>query len=94
MTNMEIFPITFGGLYFAGHLVWAAVNVLAAKGRDARLVEAGIFVPGFAGLFMVFAVIARWPILKIALRIAALVIGLVGRALYELVVFRSNGSRR
>lgn len=94
MTILESLGIGFGCLFFAGHLISAGVRFRAATNRNARLEAVGAVVPGLAGVLIVLAFIAPWPFVKLLLALAALPIIVLGRASYELVVFRRRLFRR
>ena len=59
-----------------------------ARDRDDRLESIGKIVPGFAGLCIVGAVLSPWPLLSIVLYFVAIPMMVVGRAVYEVIVFR------
>lgn len=80
--------IAFGVLFFVVHAAWMVYSLPYARDRDDRLEFIGKIVPGFAGLCIVGAVLSPWPLLSIALYLAAIPMMVAGRALYELIVFR------
>ncbi|MDA0588697.1 MAG: hypothetical protein O2820_13050 [Planctomycetota bacterium] len=82
--------IAFGTLFFLGHVGWMLFSLTHAVDRSTRLEYAGKVVPGFAGLCVVGATITTSPLLAIALYVAALPVMIVGRAVYEQVVFSRN----
>jgi hypothetical protein len=88
---LAISMTAFGFLFFAGHLIWAVVGVRSASGRDDRLELAGRAVPGIAGLLLAVAVLAPWPLLGIGLVVMAMPVMVLGRAIYESIVFRRRG---
>ena len=86
--------VTFGLLFFLGHLVVTQANVRRATTRDDRLEALGLLVRGLAGLMLAVAVAARpWPAIGMALALAAILTLILGRAAYELVVFRAGPGR-
>src|SRR5262245_32543554 len=90
---------TFGLVYFLFSLSLAILGFRRSASRDDRLEAAGVVIPGLAGLGIVGAV---WvgPPWALALIAASIPFMAVGRAVYELIVFRprlpcdSPGSRR
>lgn len=93
MTLFESLGIAFGSLFFAGHLISASVGFRVAKDRDERLEAVGAVVPGLAGVLIVLAFTVPWSLVKLILALAALPLIVIGRALYELIVFRGHGPR-
>jgi hypothetical protein len=84
----KIAIIAFGLLFFAGHLLLAILGVRRATTRDNRLVAVGVVVPGIAGLFLAGAALSTTPVLGLVLLAPFLPILVIGRAVYELVLYR------
>ena len=89
----------FGLVFFLFYLSLAILGFRRSASRDDRLEAAGAVIPGLAGLGIVGAVWAGPP-WAFALIAASVPFMTVGRAVYELIVFRprppcdSPGSRR
>ena len=85
----RIAATSFGILFFVGHLIWAIYSLRFQSTREERLEAAGIVVPGLAGLLIAASAWVPpgygWAVLSILIVAAVLII--VGRAIYELIVF-------
>ncbi|TWU24323.1 hypothetical protein Pla52o_22500 [Novipirellula galeiformis] len=77
-------------LFFVVHLAWMLYSLPYARDRDTRLELIGKIVPGFARLCIAGSVLIPSPVHSIALVVVAFPILVVGRACYELLVFRGN----
>lgn len=93
MTALKIVGVVFGCLFFAGHLLSAIIGFRVAKDRDARLEAIGAIVPGFAGVFLVVALLSPWWPVTIVSSLAGVSVIVFGRAFYELLVFRKHTPR-
>ncbi len=82
--------IAFGVLFFVAHLAWILYSLPFAQDRAKRLEYFGKLVPGFAGIFIALAVWVQSPLLAVALAITGGFVLILGRAVYELIVFRGN----
>ena len=78
----------FGILFFSGHILWMVYSLRLARSSADRLEYIGIIVPGSAGIVIATIPWVSFPLLKIALCLAGLLVMVLGRALYDLVVFR------
>jgi hypothetical protein len=78
----------FGILFFSGHVLWMVCSLRFARSPADRLEYVGILVPGSAGIMIAAIPWVTYPPLGIALCFAGLLVMVLGRALYELVVFR------
>jgi len=87
----KIFVVCFGAIFFVMHLAWTFYSVRFYTARDDKLEAAGKVVPGFAGLLIVASALlapSSWSLLCVVLAIPLMI---VGRAVYELIVFRQSG---
>ena len=91
MSRFEILVIAFCGLFFIGHVLFAGARFCTAQDQGSRLEALGLLVPGFAGAIIVFAFLSPWPLLRPISALVSLPLIVVGRPLYELVVFRRRG---
>ena len=82
--------IAFGVLFFVAHVALMLLSLPYARTRDDRLEFIGKCVPGLGGLSIAVSVIVSSPTVGILLSLLGLPIMLLGRAVYELVVFRSR----
>ena len=82
--------VAFGLLFFAFHAFWAVSGLRYARSRDDRLEAAGAVVPGLAGLLLAAAAVTSPALLSLGFAILSLPVLVLGRAVYELVVFRSR----
>jgi hypothetical protein len=83
--------IGLGAVIFLVHLASAIYSVRFFTDRNEKLEAAGKVVPGLAGLLFVAAALlwpSGWVVLCLALSVPVLT---VGRAIYELIVFRNGG---
>ncbi|QEG22272.1 hypothetical protein [Mariniblastus fucicola] len=90
---MLYLAITFGSLIFFAHLVWMLYSLQYTQDRDRRLECFGKIVPGLAGICIVFAALAQNPFVSVALGLAGGIVLILGRAVYELIVFGGNGDQ-
>ncbi len=84
----KLLGIAFGCLFFVFYLFLAGVGFRTAKDRNARLEAVGAAVPGLAGVLIVLAFIVPWPLVKLLMALTALPVIVLGRASYELMIFR------
>jgi hypothetical protein len=94
-TRIRFAAAFFGLFFFLYHLIIAVSGIRTALSRDQRLESAGALVPGLSGLLMATAAWSPSRLLSLALVVVALPVLVLGRALYELAVFRpkKNGNR-
>ncbi len=89
---IKVVATAFGLLFFAGYLLLAVVGVRSAPTRDRRMEAIGAVIPGVAGLLLVVAFLAPWPLLSFSSAAVAVPVMLLGRAVYEdLIAFRPRG---
>ena len=82
--------IAFGALFFVAHLAWMLYSLPYAQDRAKRLENFGKLVPGFAGVCFALAAWIRSPLPSVAFAVAGGFLMILGRAVYELIVFRGN----
>ena len=85
--------ICLGAIFFLAHFASAIYSVRCFKNRNEKLEAAGKVVPGLAGLLFVAAGLlwpSGWAPVCLALSLPVLI---VGRAIYELIVFPNRGGR-
>jgi hypothetical protein len=87
----QVFAVCFGVIYFLVHLAWAVYSVRFFTARDDRLEAAGKVIPGFAGLLVAAAALLLPSGWGVACTVVAFPLMFVGRAVYELIVFRNSG---
>jgi hypothetical protein len=87
----KVIIVCFGATFFLAHLAWALYAVRFYTARDDKLEAAGKVVPGFAGLLMVAAALLAPSGWSVVCGILAIPLMVVGRAVYELIVFRKSG---
>lgn len=87
----KVIVVCFGALFFLAHLAWAVYSVRFFKARDDKLEAAGKVVPGFAGLLMVAAALLAPSGWSMVCAVLAIPLMIIGRAAYELIVFRKSG---
>ncbi len=80
--------LTFGLLFFVGHFVWMLISLRYATSLNQLLEYIGKCVPGIGGLLIGLSPFAPSALLGFAMSLAGLPVIFVGRALYELIVFR------
>jgi predicted membrane channel-forming protein YqfA (hemolysin III family) len=88
--SFRYLAIAFGVLFFIAHLAWMLYSLPFAQDRAKRLEYFGKVVPGFAGICIALAVWVQSPLLAVPLMIAGGFVLILGRAVYELIVFRGN----
>ena len=94
-TWLKLSGLVFGLLFFLYHLGLATWGFRSALSRDQRLEAVGAIVPGLSGLLMVAAAWSPWPALGIGLAVVGVPILILGRAIYELIIFaHRQGHRR
>lgn len=86
--TFKVIVICFGALFFIAHLAWAACSVRFYTARNDKLESLGKAVPGFAGLLLVTLVLLPPSGWSVVCAVAAISLMIVGRAVYELIVFR------
>ena len=79
--------VSFGLLFTVFHVFWAVEGLRYARSRDQRLEAAGAAVPGLAGLMLVAAAVAAPGLISIVFAVASVPLMVLGRAMYELLVF-------
>ena len=87
-TWVRVGAVALGVSFFGAHVFLAVMGVRRATNRDDRLEAAGLLVPGLAGLLLAAAYLSPTAALSLTLVLAALPVMIVGRAIYELLVFR------
>jgi hypothetical protein len=87
---VKIVAVAFGAAFFVAHVLLAVHGMRCALTRDQRVEAAGALVPGVSGLLIAFAVASPWPWLGFAASALAAVTIVLGRALYEMIVFRDG----
>ena len=90
---VRVVAAVFGSLFFAAHLTCAAHAMRFHPTREGKLEAAGAVVPGSAGLLVTAAAVVAPPWWAIACLVPAVPLLVLGRAVYELVVFRDRGDR-
>ncbi len=86
--------MAFGLLFFLGHIPIVVANVRAATTRDDRLESLGLLIRAVPGLLLALSVLAwPWPVVGFALLVAAVPTLVLGRAVYELIVFGEGAGR-
>lgn len=85
--------IAFGLLVFTLFLLKAMYQLRFAATRDQRLESAGAAVPGVGGLCLAGIAYSTSLALSIGLAVVGLATLVVGRAVYELIVFQPRSPR-
>lgn len=86
--------IALGLLFYLGHAWFTVAKYRAMTTRDDRLEALGLLVPGLSGLSLALAIAARTsPSFSIILLVLAFFNLILGRAIYELIVFRPSSGR-
>lgn len=81
---------TFGILFFVAHLGLMLHSLPFASDRDTYFEFLGKAVPGFAGILITCAVWVDSALFAILLNILAGFVMILGRAVYELIIFRGR----
>jgi hypothetical protein len=76
-------------------MIIALAAIRTARSRGQRLEAMGALVPGLSGLLMAAAALSRSRLWSLTLLVVSVPVMVLGRALYELAVFRpkKNGNR-
>jgi hypothetical protein len=86
--------IAFSLLFFLSHIGFTLAKFQAMTTRDDRLEALGLLVPGSSGLILALALAVRTsPRSVVILVVLAFVNLILGRAIYELIVFRPSSGR-
>ena len=91
---LKVCGACFGLVFFLYFWLVALWGMSSATSREHRLEAAGAMVPGFSGLLLAAALWSSSRAVGLGLAVAALPILVIGRAIYEVVVFRISRSSR
>lgn len=86
----RIIVVCFGAAFFLAHFAWAIYSFRFFTSRGDRLAAVGKVVPGFAGVLMIAAVFLP-PLGGLICAVLAIPLIIVGRAVFELIIFRTRG---
>ena len=78
----------FGFLFFVGCLLLGCAGFRSAPTRDGRLEAVGAVIPGLGGLLIVAASLSSNRFWGLIAALAAIPVMVLGRATYEVIVFR------
>jgi ABC-type phosphate transport system permease subunit len=90
-TGLVVAGVAYWLLFAAWQGFWAVAGLQHARSRDEWLEAAGAAVPVAAGLLIAAAALTAPAPVSVALAVVAMPVMVLGRAVYELVVFRSRG---
>lgn len=82
--------IAFGISFFVAHLALMVYSLPFARDRDTRFDYFGKIVPGLAGIGIACAACVDSSLLSILLVVVSGFVMILGRAIYELFVFRGG----
>jgi hypothetical protein len=82
--------IAFGILFFVAHLALMVYSLPFARDRDTQFEYFGKIVPGLAGIGIACAAFVESSLLSILLVVVSGFVMILGRVIYELIVFRGS----